>query len=204
MVIAAVLSVLPDLAILHIKSHETRRHFPVVNLLGLVYCPGLHQFHLHVPDDDSPDRATLARFFQRHSHLKDVRLYTILSTQLRLEDDTPLSLPNLEQVEAPWEFFASLAKTTPLRHASVVLGDPRRDRLLCQEAFYRAVTDRVMLKLGLSRLESFPSLIALTITQSTTFSSMHIIADHLPRLQDVEVRFPTDPSQPISRVSRQL
>lgn len=199
--IAAVLSVLPELSTLHIKSHETRRGFPAVNLLGLVSCPALRQFYLNVPDDESPDRATLAYFFRRHSQLKNVELLILLETQLVLEVDTPLDLPNLEQAEAPMAFFSSLAKTTPLKHASVVLGDPRRDRLLYQDSYGQEVIERVVLRLALSRYESLSSLTTFTITQTTTFRSLHIIANYLPHLEEFEVRFPTEPNQPISRVS---
>lgn len=191
--IAAVLSLLPDLTIFHCSGHQEKRSsITLLTLLEHVSAPSLHEFKLDITEDilnvridhqwagrytAYTPRAPLPYFLQRHLHLRRV--------VLRIEDTMPdnhlenfaLSMPKLEQFEAPEIYFRSLTKDTPLKLASISLINVN----LSQPFHIRL--DEV-----LARFQSYVELKSLTLRmENFDHETIKIIARRLPDLDQLEI-----------------
>lgn len=193
--LAAILSVMPNLTALHLSGHNINLavynpHFTefsdqplqvaALSVLDHVFSPALQEFHLDISEDNSFSIPALPCFLQRHSQLKNVKLGIEYPGLFFLEEDTPLSMPNLEQYEAPMGFFDCLEKTSRLWHVSVVFARVEDFALLPEHP----VDDELL------TLKSFPSLSVLKIMQGThtnDLETISIVAAHVPNLEELEI-----------------
>lgn len=116
--VAAILSLLPGLLVLHISGQEWPNDaFTPVQLLKYIYSPNLREFTLDVARDDTDPQSIISHFLQRHTQLRMVGL----EIQRLSPHDVPdtFRMSKIRTYEAPAPYFEGLDEHAPLQHALV-------------------------------------------------------------------------------------
>lgn len=196
--IAAVLSILPNLTVLHLSDLKEidgyRKPSSLIALLRYVFCPTLEEFQLSLAVEGNCTRASMSHFLERHPRIGKATLCFGWNAELQVALDVPLKMPKMQYYEAPTGYFKCLSNQTPLLHAS----------MNCFHLdIYHSEVD-MELGEGLINLKTFSSLKTLTINLGTRLSPKQIItyvASHLSRIEELEIRHHMHPIKTTPEVS---